>query len=155
MDTEPISILNQNIDEKVIQDDSENSGLMIEKIVDSYENVTIYFLIYLFKEQDSTKTNLVSKSAPIFIWIGENVSAPSIDSLLVSMKTPMDNQPSLSEIFSSQLASNAATMIKRIVMKYNTQAFISYNISQDVPELHLYVEKRLFQLLNQYYAASK
>eukprot|EP01132_Coremiostelium_polycephalum_P009060 gene9060-11098_t len=118
-------------------------NIRVEKVIDVFEETRIYFLFYIFKQPNS----------PIFIWVGDTNSQCTLDSLIVSMKTPMDPVPATTDILQSSGGSNensSLSIAKRIVLKFKVQAFLSYNMSQDIPMMNQYIEKKLFQLLNSY-----
>ncbi|GAM19771.1 hypothetical protein SAMD00019534_029460, partial [Acytostelium subglobosum LB1] len=130
-----------NISDLKVVDDAVNSNISVNKFIETYNDETqIYYMIYTFKN---------TSTSPVFIWIGESASSPSINALLVSMKIPMDNVPAVSHLLYNSSDNNSQSIIKRIVIKYNTQAFLSYNIGQDIIEKNIFVERKLFEHLKQ------
>ncbi|KAN0021890.1 hypothetical protein ACTFIU_004035 [Dictyostelium citrinum] len=120
-----------------ITDDLENSdpNIRIEKHIENFEDTRIYFMFYIFKSPDS----------PIFIWVSDS---PTFSTLSISMKIPMEKSPVTSHLLeSNSISSNDSSnsLSQRIV-----QTFLSYSISQDIPEMSLFIEKTIFDLLSKY-----
>ncbi|KAK5578727.1 hypothetical protein RB653_008400 [Dictyostelium firmibasis] len=120
--------------------DSIDPNIRIEKHIDNFEDTRIYFMFYIFKSQD----------APIFIWVSDS---PTFSTLSVSMKIPMEKLPITSHLLeSSSINSNDSSnsLSQRIVIKFKVQTFLSYSISQDIPEMSHFIEKTIFDLLSKY-----
>ncbi|KAN0039288.1 hypothetical protein ACTA71_001482 [Dictyostelium dimigraforme] len=125
-----------------ITDDLENidPNIRIEKHIDNFEDTRIYFMFYIFKSQE----------APIFIWVSDS---PNFSTLSVSMKIPMEKLPVTSHLLeSNSVTSNDSSnsLSQRIVIKFKVQTFLSYSISQDIPEMSHFIEKTIFDLLSKY-----
>ncbi|EEU04067.1 hypothetical protein ACTFIW_012289 [Dictyostelium discoideum] len=125
-----------------ITDDLENidPNIRIEKHIDNFEDTRIYFMFYIFKSQDS----------PIFIWVSDS---PTFSTLSVSMKIPIEKSPVTSHLLeSNSITSNDSSnsLSQRIVIKFKVQTFLSYSISQDIPEMSHFIEKTIFDLLSKY-----
>ncbi|EGC38699.1 hypothetical protein DICPUDRAFT_75728 [Dictyostelium purpureum] len=125
-----------------ISDNIEDSQphLKIEKFIDIYEDTKLYFMFYIFQNPNS----------PLFIWVSDQ---PNLNTLSVSMKIPMEKLPVTSELIDSSFGiskDSSMSLAQRIVIKFKVQTFLSINISQELPEMTHYIEKKIFELLSQY-----